>query len=469
MADDLHSQFISIVGKKYALTDAEDIAPHLTEWRNRWTGKSSLVLKPGSTSEVSQIMKLATQTATPIVPQGGNTGLVGGGMPDNSGDAIILSTSRLNKIRNIDVAGNTMTVESGCVLQTIRQTADDSQRLFPLSLGSQGTCQIGGNLSSNAGGTGALAYGVARDMVLGLEVVLPTGEVLEDLNALKKDNTGYNLRHLFIGAEGTLGVITAAVLKLFPKPKGVATAFVATNSPEDALSLFQAARDMAGSSLTAFELMGRFAVQITVKNIEGVKDPLNTVYPWYVLLEITSGENVERAQALLTTLMESQFEAGIIVDGVVAASNQQSASFWHLRESISASQKPEGASIKHDISLPVHLIPSFLKKSQKLVLQIEPNARLCAFGHLGDGNLHYNISQPESVERQVFLDKAKEITSAVHALTLELAGSISAEHGIGQMKREELAQIKNPVALDLMRRIKADLDPSGIMNPGKVI
>lgn len=469
MTVNLHTRFISIVGEKNALTDAEDIAPHLTEWRDRWIGKSSLVLKPGSTEEIAQIMKLATATGTPIVPQGGHTGLVGGGLPDSSGTAIILATSRLNKIRNVDVAGNTMTVEAGCVLHTVQQVADDAERLFPLSLGSQGTCQIGGNLSSNAGGTGALAYGVARDMVLGLEVVLPTGEVMDDLNALKKDNTGYNLRNLFIGAEGTLGIITAAVLKLYPKPKGAATAFVAINTPEDALSLFQAARDRAGPSLTAFELMARFAVQITAKNIEGVKDPLETSYPWYVLLEISSEESIERAQALLTAIIESQLEAGRIVDGVVAASHQQAASFWTLRESISASQKPEGGSIKHDISLPVHLIPEFLKEAEVKVLKIEPNARLCAFGHLGDGNLHYNVSQPEGGDRQAFLDKTTEVSGAVHALTLSFGGSISAEHGIGQMKRDELARIKDPVALDLMRRIKAELDPAGIMNPGKVI
>ncbi|MEM8540379.1 MAG: FAD-binding oxidoreductase [Pseudomonadota bacterium] len=469
MDDVVRSKFIAIVGAKNALTNASDIAPYLTEWRDSWSGKSSLVLRPGSTSEVASILSLATETKTPIVPQGGHTGLVGGGMPDMSGNAIIVSTARLNAIRNVDPAGNTMTVEAGCILQNIQQAADETERLFPLSLASQGTCQIGGNLSSNAGGTGALAYGVARDLVLGLEVVLPTGEILSDLNALKKDNTGYNLRNLFIGAEGTLGIITGAVLKLFPKPKGTATAFVAMNTPEDALEVFQIARGLAGHSLTAFELMPRLGVEFATKHIDGVRDPLDTPYPWYVLLEMSSGESEDHAQGLLTTLLESQMEAGTVLDGAVAASGAQSAAFWKLREALSESQKPEGGSIKHDISVPVHAVPAFMDEAAKAVLAIEPNARLCSFGHLGDGNLHYNISQPVSAEKQAFLAMSAAITPAVHGVALKYGGSISAEHGIGQMKRDELAKVKDPVALGLMRRIKVELDPAGIMNPGKVI
>lgn len=469
MNDELKAKFAAIVGEKNALADPSDIAPYLTEWRDRWTGRTSLVLRPATAAEVADILKLATQTKTPIVPQGGHTGLVGGGMPDMTGDAIIVSTSRMNAIRNIDPAGYTMTVEAGCILQSIQLAADEADRFFPLSLGAQGTCQIGGNLSSNAGGTGALAYGVARDLVLGIEVVLPTGEILNDLNALKKDNTGYNLRHLFIGAEGTLGIITCAVLKLFPKPKGKATAFVALNSPEVALEMFQTARELAGQSLTAFELMPRLGIEFTTKHIEGVRDPLHAPYPWYVLLEISSGESETHAQRLLGELLESQMEAGTILDGAVAASGAQSDNFWKLRESLSESQKPEGGSIKHDISVPVHAVPAFMAEAEKAVLAIEPNARLCAFGHLGDGNLHYNISQPVGVDKQAFLDMSATITPAVHAIALKYGGSISAEHGIGQMKRDELARVKNPVALNLMRRIKEDLDPAGIMNPGKVI
>lgn len=469
MDEKIRAKFIDIVGAKHALTDAQDIAPHLTEWRDRWTGKSSLVLKPATPTEVAEILKLATETNTPVVPQGGNTGLVGGGMPDMSGNAIILSTARLNGIRKIDPAGNTMTVEAGCILQNIQQAAADAGRLFPLSLGSQGTCQIGGNLSTNAGGTGALAYGVARDLVLGLEVVLPTGEVLNDLSRLKKDNTGYNLRHLFIGAEGTLGIITAAVLKLFPKPKGIATAFVTLNSPQDALELFQAARDLAGSALTAFELIPRLGVEFTTKHVEGVRDPLDAPYPWYVLIEISSGESEAHAENLLSLLLEAQMNADIVLDGAISASGAQTAAFWKLREGLSESQKPEGGSIKHDISVPVASIPAFMEEAEKAVLAIEPEARLCAFGHMGDGNLHYNISQPVDVDKESFLAMGKVITPAVHEIALKYGGSISAEHGIGQMKREELANVKDPTALDLMRRIKANFDPAGIMNPGKVI
>lgn len=469
MDDVLREKFIAIVGAKNALIDTVDIAPHLTEWRDRYTGKSSLVLKPANTDEVSAILKLATQTKTPIVPQGGNTGLVGGQIPDDSGAAIVLSTSRMNAIRNIDPAGNTFTVEAGCILENIQNSADGVDRLFPLSLASQGTCQIGGNLSSNAGGTGALAYGVARDMVLGLEVVLPTGEVLNDLVALKKDNTGYNLRHLFIGAEGTLGIITAAVLKLFPKPKGSATAIVAMQTTENALNLFDAARSLAGQSLTAFELIPRLGVEFTAKHIDGVSDPLDAPYPWYVLLEISSGESEDHAQTLLTQLLETQLENDVVIDGVVAASGAQSKSFWALREGLSESQKPEGGSIKHDISVPVHAIPAFMDAAEKAVLAIEPQARICSFGHLGDGNLHYNISQPIGADKQAFLTKGPDITKAVHSIVHQFEGSISAEHGIGQMKRAELAQVKDPVALNLMKRIKADFDPAGIMNPGKVL
>ncbi|MEM5502164.1 FAD-binding oxidoreductase [Ahrensia kielensis] len=469
MNDNLREKFIAIVGAKNARVSQDDIAPYLHEWRDRWEGKSDLVLLPANTQEVSQILALATETKTPVVPQGGHTGLVGGGMPDMSGDAIILATGRMNKVRNIDTAGNTITVEAGCILQSVQEAADEAGKLFPLSLGAQGSCQIGGNLSSNAGGTGALAYGVARDLVLGLEVVLPTGEILNDLNALKKDNTGYNLRHLFIGAEGTLGIITAAVLKLFPKPKGQVTAFLALETPAAALELFQTARDFAGQSLTAFELMPRLGVEFTSKHVDGVRDPLTEPYPWYVLIEVSSGESEAHAQSLLENLLENQMEAGIVIDGAVAASVSQSKEFWHLREAMSESQKPEGGSIKHDISVPVHAIPSFMQDAEKAVLAIEPNARICAFGHLGDGNLHYNISQPVGADKQEFLAMDAVITPAVHALVLNYNGSISAEHGIGQMKRDELAEVKDPVALDLMRRIKANFDPAGIMNPNKVI
>jgi FAD/FMN-containing dehydrogenase len=469
MNEALRDRFIAIVGEKNALVAEADVAPHLREWRGYWTGRTAAVLKPASTAEVSAILALASETGTPVVPQGGNTGLVGGQIPDDSGRAIVLSTSRLDRIRDIDTDGNTLTVEAGAVLQTIQQAADEQDRLFPLSLGAQGSCQIGGNLSSNAGGTGALAYGVARDLCLGLEVVLPTGEVLDDLNRLKKNNTGYDLRDLFIGAEGTLGVITAAVLKLFPKPRGRAAAFVAVPSPEAALALFRAARAAAGPSLTAFELMARMGIAFTLRHVDGTRDPLAAPHDWYVLMEISSGRSEEDARAQLDALVEAGFEQGLVLDGTIAESEAQRLALWHLRESMSESQIPEGGSIKHDISVPVASIPAFLQRADRAVLDIVPAARLCPFGHMGDGNLHYNVSQPEGWDRQRFLAMTGEVTAAVHAIVTEMDGSISAEHGVGQMKRDKLVEVKSPVALDLMRRIKTAFDPAGIMNPGKML
>jgi len=469
MSKDVVAQFAEIVGEANVLTADADTAPHLKEWRGRWTGKTAAVLRPGSTEEVSAILKLASKTKTPIVPQGGNTGLVGGQIPDMSGKQVILSTARLNRIRDIDPAGNTITVEAGVVLQAIQEAAEERGRLFPLSLGSQGSCQIGGNLSTNAGGTGALAHGVARDLCIGLEVVLPTGEVLDSLNRLKKDNTGYDLRNLFIGAEGTLGVITAAVLKLFPKPAGRATAFLAVPSPEEALGLFDRARNAAGNGLTAFELMARIGVEFTARHVPDVRVPLDRHYPWYVLMEISSGQSEDDARATLEAVLEHGMEHGLVTDGAIAESFQQRADFWRLREGMSESQIPEGGSIKHDISVPVDRVPAFLAEADRAVLAIEPGSRICAFGHLGDGNIHYNISQPVGADKAVFLTLTEVITPAVHKIVRAYGGSISAEHGIGQMKRDELAEVKPPVALDLMRRIKKDLDPKGIMNPGKVI
>jgi FAD/FMN-containing dehydrogenase len=468
-AANLLERLAGIVGEANILTADADTAPYLEELRKRWTGRTAAVVRPGNTQEVAAVLKLATETGTPVVPQGGNTGLVGGQIPDMTGNAIILSTSRLNRIREIDTAGNTITVEAGVVLEAIRNAAADHDRLFPLSLASQGSCQIGGNLSSNAGGTGALAHGVARDLCLGLEVALPTGEILDDLNHLKKDNTGYNLRHLFIGAEGTLGVITAAVLKLFPQPAGIATAFVAVPAPEDALELLIEARAAAGSGLTAFELMPRIALDFTLRHISGARDPLAEHHPWYVLIEISSGRSEDEARATMETLLSNALHHGVVVDGAIAGNEQQRADFWRLREGISESQGPQGGSIKHDISVPVDKVPPFMAEADRAVIEIEPGARICAFGHLGDGNLHYNITQPAGADKQSFLAMTDIITPVVHDIVRRYGGSISAEHGIGQMKRDELAATKSPVALDLMHRIKRSFDPAGIMNPGKVI
>ncbi|WP_159593869.1 FAD-binding oxidoreductase [Chelativorans xinjiangense] len=462
-------RFVAIVGKRHALTVPQDIAPHVEEPRGLFAGVTPLVLKPGSTEEVSRILKLATETGTPIVPQGGNTGLVGGQMPDATGREVVLSLSRLNRIREIDLSSNTAVVEAGVVLQTLQEAASANDRLFPLSLGSQGSCQIGGNLSSNAGGIGALAYGTARDLCLGLEVVLPTGEVLDDLRRLKKDNTGYDLKNLFVGAEGTLGVITAAVVKLYPKPKGRELAWAGVASPVAALALFETANDKAGSALTMFELMERTPLDFVLKHIPGVQPPLSGEHPWYVMLEISSGRSVEDAQALMEEVLTQGLEAGHVADAVIAQNEAQALALRHLREAMSEAQRPEGGSIKHDISVPVAAIPEFIVRAGEAVQEVLPGSRVVCFGHMGDGNLHYNVSQPVGMDRAEYLAHYRAMNDAVHAVVRELHGSFSAEHGIGRMKRDELIATQSAVATDLMRRVKKAFDPAGIMNPGKVI
>jgi FAD/FMN-containing dehydrogenase len=469
MDNELISRFAAVVGEKNTVTDQAEIAPHLVETRGLYHGASPLLLKPGSTQEVAAIMALATETGTPIVPQSGNTGHVGGQTPrDGKGD-VLLTLSRMNKVREVDISANALTVDAGCVLDAIHQVAANHDRLFPLSLGSQGSCQIGGNLSTNAGGTQVLAYGNMRQLCLGLEVVLPTGEIWDGLRKLKKDNTGYDLRDLFIGAEGTLGVITGAVLKLFPRPRGHQVAFAGLESAEDALKFFEMAAATCGPSLTGFELMVRLGVEFTIRHIPGVRDPLASVYPWYVLVDISTFDSEESAERMMQTLLEAAFSAGVIQDATIASSTAQARAFWHLRESMSEAQKPEGGSIKHDVSVPVSSIPAFMRAAEKAVLAYLPDVRICAFGHLGDGNIHYNISQPVGADKAEFIGKWREVNKIVHGLVLSFGGSISAEHGIGQLKRDELAAIRPAIEIELMRRIKHAFDPAGIMNPDKVI
>ncbi|MCR4266716.1 FAD-binding oxidoreductase [Nitratireductor sp. ZSWI3] len=462
-------RFAAIVGERHALRDPDAIAPYVTEPRGLFAGVTPLVLRPGTVEEVSRIMALASQTGTPIVPQGGGTGLVGGQMPDATGGEIVLSLARLNRIREIDVGSNTATVEAGVVLQTLQEAAAEKDRLFPLSLGSQGSCQIGGNLSSNAGGVGALAYGTARDLCLGVEVVLPTGEVFDDLRKLKKDNTGYDLKDLFVGGEGTLGVITAAVVKLFPMPKGRELAWAALGSPEDALGFFEMANDKAGSGLTAFELIERTPLAFTLAHIPGSVDPLSEAHPWYVMLEISSGRSADDAKALMEEVLTTAFEAALVADAAIAQNEAQAGAFRHLRESMSEAQRPEGGSIKHDISVPVAKIPDFIRRAGAAAQEVAPGCRPVCFGHMGDGNLHYNITQPVGADKLSYLALYRPMNDAVHAIVRELGGSFSAEHGIGRMKREELIATQPAIATELMRRIKSALDPTGIMNPGKVI
>ncbi|QTN98302.1 FAD-binding oxidoreductase [Brucella sp. 458] len=465
----LIERFAAIVGEKNALTAPEDIAAYLIEQRDLYHGRTPLVLRPGSTEEVAAIMKLATETRTPVVPQGGNTGLVGGQQPDESGAAIILSLGRMNRIRNLDTVGNLVTLEAGVILKNLQDAAEKAGRLFPLSLGAEGSCQIGGNLGSNAGGTAVLAYGNMRELCLGLEVVLPTGEILNDLRYVKKDNTGYDLKDIFVGSEGTLGVITAAVLKIFPQPKGKGVAYAGLRNPEDVLRLFQLATEHAGPSLTGFELMPRVGVEFTVRHVDGVRDPLESPHDWYVLIDISSSRSEEDARTTLETILTEAFENDLIQDAAIAESVAQAQSFWKMREEMSWAQKPEGGSIKHDISVPVASIPAFIHEADAATLDMIPGARVVCFGHIGDGNLHYNVSQPVGADKEAFLARWHDLNHRIHTIVASYGGSISAEHGIGQLKREELAFFKQDIALDLMRRIKAAFDPAGIMNPGKVL
>ena len=461
--------FAAIVGARYALREAADVAAYVSEPRGLWHGRTPMVLRPGSVEEVSHILKLATETGTPIVPQSGNTGLVGGQMPHGTGKELVLSLSRLDRIREIDPVSNTVVAEAGVILENLHRAADAVDRLFPLSLASQGSCQIGGNLSSNAGGTGVLAYGNARELCLGVEVVLPTGEVFDDLRKLKKDNTGYDLKNLFVGAEGTLGVITAAVLKLYPKPKGREVACVGLASPDAALRLFGLATERAGSALTAFELIGRTPYEFTLSHARGVARPLAGDFPWYVLMELSSGRSAEDARSLIEGILSEGLEAGMLDDAVVAASIAQRDALWNFREVLPEAQKPEGASIKHDISVPIAAIPEFISRGAEAVATVSPGARGVCSGHGGVANLHNNTTNPAGPAQNTSLGFYKPMNKAVHDIVRALNGSISAEHGIGQLKRDELLATAPPVGIDLMRRIKASFDPAGIMNPGKVI
>ncbi|TDK37467.1 FAD-binding oxidoreductase [Rhizobium deserti] len=466
---ELLARFAAIVGDSHAIRDAAELAPRLVEGRGLYRGASPLLLKPGSTQEVSAILALASETGTAIVPQTGNTGLVGGQTPREGGNDVILSLERMNRIRDVDPVANVLVADGGAILADVQQAAEAVGRLFPLSLGSEGSCRIGGNLSTNAGGTAVLAYGNMRQLCLGLEVVLPTGEIWDGLRRLKKDNTGYDLRDLFIGAEGTLGIITGAVLKLYPQPAGHQVALAGIGSPEDALRLFERASNLCGPALTGFELMPRIGVEFTTRHIDGVRDPLSEPHPWYVLIDISTSDTAETAEIMIQSLLEQGVEAELVRDAVIASSVAQQKALWHMRESLSDAQKPEGGSIKHDVSVPVSKIPAFMAEAGDAVLKAVPGARICAFGHLGDGNIHYNISQPIGADKAAFIGRWREVNEIVHGVVLSAGGSISAEHGIGQLKRDELAHIRSPIEMELMYRIKRAFDPAGIMNPGKVV
>jgi FAD/FMN-containing dehydrogenase len=459
----------AIVGERNVITDDHGREPFENDWRGQFHGRAAAVVKPGNTEEVSRVVRLLAGERVAIVPQGGNTSLCGGSVPDSSGRQVIVNLSRMNRVRQVDPANNTMTAEAGCVLANLQQAADQADRLFPLSLGAEGSCEIGGNLSTNAGGTGVLRYGNTRELVLGLEVVLPDGRIWDGLRSLRKDNTGYDLKHLFVGAEGTLGIITAAVLKLFAKPRSQATALVALDSPATALKLLASLRAQVGERITGFELISRICIDLVLKHIPNARDPLSTPSPWYVLVELSDSTEGRTLDALLEEALGACAEAGIVTDAVVAASDTQRRELWALRENVSEAQKIDGVSIKHDISVPVSSVPEFIERANAALTAKFPGIRIVAFGHMGDGNVHYNCGKATPDEASRFYGESPEVNHVVYEVVASLNGSISAEHGLGVLKVDEIRRYKDPLELDLMRSIKRTLDPGGIMNPGKVL
>jgi len=457
----------AISGARHVIADAPGREGFLREPRDRFHGKALCVVQPGSTREIAEVLKLCHATSTPVVPQGGNTGLVGGQIPLGPGNQIVLSLGRMTALREIDLTSNTMTVEAGMILSRVQEEAARAGRLFPLSLAAEGSCTIGGNLATNAGGTNVLAYGNARDLVLGLEAVLADGRVLSDLSKLRKNNTGYDLKNLFIGSEGTLGIITAVVLKLYPKPRAIETAFIGLASPRAALALLDLARDMAGGEITTFELIPRIGLDFVLAHFHA-REVLSSKHLWHVLLELSS-QSRQGLAARLLALLEAANEKHIIEDAAVAGSLDQRENFWKLRELLPDAQRHEGGSIKHDVSVPIADIPAFLEEAARAVMAAIPGARLVPFGHLGDGNIHCNVSQPIGADTQAFLTRWDEINAIVHGLVIARKGSISAEHGIGQSKRDLLPKVKDKVAMEVMRAIKQTLDPKNILNPGKVL
>ena len=445
-----------------------DIAPFLREHRGLYQGETALFVQPASTEAVAKVVSICAQAKIAIVPQGGNTGLVGGQIPFPGDHAILLNLSRMNKVRALDPDNDTITVEAGCTLAALQQAAEAADRLFPLSLASEGSCQIGGNISTNAGGNAVLRYGNMRDLVLGIEAVLPDGRIWNGLRGLRKDNTGYDLKQLFIGGEGTLGIVTAAVCKLFPRPRTVATALVAVPDVVAAVSLFGRLKQTSGDRLTAFELIPRIGIDFVTRHIPGARDPLTKAVDWYVLAELSSAGE-EDLRHRLEAALAAAFEEGLASDAAIAESGAQASALWALRENLSDVQKLEGGSIKHDISVPISAIPAFITEASKAVTAALPGIRPVPFGHIGDGNVHFNLSQPPAMDRDAFLDRWAEFNRIVHDIAAGLGGSISAEHGLGFMKRDEITRYKSAVEIDMMRAVKRALDPQNIMNPGKLV
>lgn len=472
------SSLRAVVGEAGLVTDVADHVPYVTEQRGNYRGRAALVVRPKSTAEVSQVVRILAGAGVAMVPQGGNTSLCGASTPSEVGDEVVISLGRMDRVRAIDAAGFTMTAEAGCVLADLHRAAAEADRLFPLSLAAEGSCQIGGNLSTNAGGTQVLRYGNARELCLGLEVVLADGSVLDLLRGLRKDNTGYNLVPLFCGAEGTLGIITAAVLKLFPRPAAVATALLAVRDLQAALEILARGRAATADALTACEFVPRIAMEFVLRHIPGTSEPLGRAYPYYLLIETQAsgaqasgaqGGAQERVDAQLYELLELASADGLVLDGVLARDGAQAQALWRLRESISEAQKPEGVSLKHDVSVPLGRLARFVEEASAAVEAAVPGVRVVAFGHVGDGNVHFNLSQPRDSSREAFAAERERLARIVHDLAVAAGGSFSAEHGVGRLKRAELRRYRSETELAVMRGIKQVLDPRGLMNPGKVL
>lgn len=462
-------QIRAITGPAGIIDQAADMAPFLREHRGLYQGETALIVQPASTAEVAAVVKLCAETCTPIVPQGGNTGLVGGQIPFPGDNAILLSLSRMNRIENIDLLNDTVTLEAGVTLAALQDAARGAGRLFPLHLASQGSAQIGGLVSTNAGGNAVLRYGMMRELVLGIEAVLPDGQIWDGLRGLRKDNTGYDLKQLFIGGEGTLGIVTRAVVKLFPAPRSVETAMAGVADVASAVALLPLLRAATGDQITGFELLPRLGLEFVLKHIPGARDPMAGHHPWYVLIEISSGYEASLVRAMLETALAGASDAGLLKDAVIAENLGQAAALWALRENLSDVQKLEGGSIKHDISVPISAIAEFITRASAAVSAALPGIRPVPFGHIGDGNVHFNLSQPPGMDTAAYLARWDEFNRIVHDIVAGLDGGISAEHGLGRMKRDEITRYKSPVEMELMRSLKRALDPKNIMNPGKLV
>lgn len=464
----VRARLLELLGADAVLTVSTDIEPYLVDHRRLYHGRTPAVVMPKSVEQVCRVLAFCHEHLIGVVPHGGNTSYCGGATPDESGEQIVLSLKRLNRIRSVDPLNWSMVAEAGCILADVQRAAEQADRFFPLSLGAEGSCQLGGNLSTNAGGTNVVRYGMTRDLVLGLEVALADGRVLSSLAALRKDNTGYDLKSLFLGAEGTLGVITAASVKLFPRIRASATAFVAVPDVRAAVALLAELRDESGDCVSSFELIPRIAVDLTTIHIDGVTDPIAESHPWYVLCELTSSRAVDALHVVLEAVLASALERKLIFDAAIAQNERQREEFWKLRETIPEAQRLDGASLKHDVSLPIVVLPEFVERASAWIAEHVPEARLVCYGHVGDGNLHFNLNQGPGVEAAAFLAREADVKRAIHDLVHELGGSFSAEHGIGRLKVEELERYAPRGELELMRAVKRAFDPNGILNPGKI-